>query len=430
MPAGAFAGSVARSGATINYTAASGEANVVTVTQPNAATLVVRDTGIGSMTDADGVGGCAVIGNRADCPAAGVTRLVIATNDLNDSAVVSAALTTLTNDLLDGGLGTDSLAAGAGTDTLRGNDGNDTLRGDDGNDVLDGGTGPDVMIGGAQTDNATYATRTTAVNVRINNVADDGDASDGAGTRDDVRTDVENVTGGSGADTITGSVLDNSLAGGAGVDTLRGSTGTDRLIGGTQDDVLDGGTGPDDTFGGSGLGDRVTYSARTVAVDVDLYDVADDGEAGEKDNIHSDVEEIIGGQASDFLVGDADANRLYGGGGGDDLLGEGGPDFLYGQADSDFLWAGPGDDVLDVGQGANQFDAGDGDDMMLQGATPNAGDTFSGAVAPTGLLWKAHGRRRRLCRGRDRQRRRSGCGRGRLRERRRERDRGSGKTGC
>ena len=73
-PAGAFAGSIAGSGATINYTAAPGEANVVTVTQPNAATLVVRDIGVGSLTDGDGVGGCAVVGNRADCPAVGVTR--------------------------------------------------------------------------------------------------------------------------------------------------------------------------------------------------------------------------------------------------------------------------------------------------------------------------------------------------------------------
>ncbi len=127
-----------------------------------------------------------------------------------------------------------------------------------------------------------------------------------------------------------------------GVDTLRGSTGTDRLIGGTQDDVLDGGIGPDQVFGGSGLGDRVTYSLRTAAVDVDLDDVADDGESGENDNVHSDVEEIVGGQGSDFLVGDGDANRLYGDGGGDDLLGEGGADTLYGQADGDFLWAGPG----------------------------------------------------------------------------------------
>ena len=47
----------------------------------------------------------------------------------------------------------------------------------------------------------TYASRTADVSVSINGAADDGEAGEG----DDVQSDVENLTGGAGADTLTGS---------------------------------------------------------------------------------------------------------------------------------------------------------------------------------------------------------------------------------
>ena len=186
------------------------------------------------------------------------------------------------------------------------------------------------------------------------------------------------MTGGSAKDALTGSAQDDTLTGGGGADTLRGLAGADRLLGGDGNDSLDGGIGADDIRGEAGARDRVLYSTRTATVGVELNDVAEDGEAGEGDNVHSDVEDITGGAGSDFLVGDADANRLLGGGGGDQLLGEEGPDELYGQAGSDTLRGLQGDDLLDDGEGDNQFDGGDGNDMMLQGPTPNAGDNFAG----------------------------------------------------
>lgn len=79
---------------------------------------------------------------------------------------------------------------------------------------------------------------------------------------------IENATGGSAADTISGNAVANVLTGGAGADTLsglggndtlNGGTGGDRLSGGAGNDGLRGGTGRDVLTGGSGA-DRFVFS--------------------------------------------------------------------------------------------------------------------------------------------------------------------------
>ena len=72
----------------------------------------------------------------------------------------------------------------------------------------------------------------------------------GAEIGDDFITLVENVAGGSGADTITGDGFDNALRGGAGIDTLSGGGGNDLLSGQGGVDDLSGGTGNDILSGG------------------------------------------------------------------------------------------------------------------------------------------------------------------------------------
>ena len=129
------------------------------------------------------------------------------------------------------------LAGAGGGDTLRGGNNEDTLLGDDGDDTLDGGNDADVFVGAAGTDTATFANRKAnqPVTVTINAVADDGgalDDIDGAGpltTRDHVQTTVENVRGGRGADSLTGSGSANELIGGPGADGLFGLGGDDLL---------------------------------------------------------------------------------------------------------------------------------------------------------------------------------------------------------
>ncbi len=65
--------------------------------------------------------------------------------------------------------------------------------------------------------------------------------------------DIENGTGGSGNDTITGNDLANILIGNGGNDTLIGAGGNDALFGGTGNDTLNGGAGNDILDGGTGV---------------------------------------------------------------------------------------------------------------------------------------------------------------------------------
>ena len=182
-----------------------------------------------------------------------------------------------------GGSGNDSITGEAGANVLSGNDGDDTLAGLRGNDTLDGGAGSDTLdysaadagvtlnlanlaaqnTGGAGTDtlladeNVIGSPFGDVLTGTVgDNVFDGGDGIDtadystsslrasrstcrpagpqntgNAGT--DTLAAMENVTGGSGRDTLTGDAGPNVLTGGAGNDTLRASAGGDSLDGGT-----------------------------------------------------------------------------------------------------------------------------------------------------------------------------------------------------
>ena len=266
-----------------------------------------------------------------------------------------------------GGKGNDTLQGFEEADTLSGGPGGDTYVGGSGDDTFyneDGPDGADDFLGGYGFDHVSYSRR-HSVAVDLDGVADDG-ATYGEG--DNVRTDVERVTGGRHGDTLTGSAAADTLDGGDGDDTINGLGGDDTLIGGADANALNGG-GDDDTLvggddadaltGGSGS-DRVSYAARTARVVVDEDGVADDGESGEGDNVASDVEYVTGGSGDDALTGGAATNHLYGGPGDDDLSGLGGPDWLYGDAGADDLIGGSGDDRLLGGFGNDELSGVDG----------------------------------------------------------------------
>ena len=66
--------------------------------------------------------------------------------------------------------------------------------------------------------------------------------------------------------------------------------------------------GADDVNGGPGT-DTATFAARSDPVQLSLDDQANDGVIGNaQDNIHTDVENLQGGSASDVLSGDAADN--------------------------------------------------------------------------------------------------------------------------
>jgi Ca2+-binding RTX toxin-like protein len=251
------------------------------------------------------------------------------------------------NDTLDGGAGDDQvygltgddvLNGFTGNDTVSGGDGSDTVRGGDGNDISTGGAGDDdvfgdagndtlteseaaangsdYLSGGAGVDTVSYAGRAGGVHLSINNKPDDG----AAGESDEVLLDVENLTGGSGNDTLVGSSIPNGLHGGAGNDVIDGAGGADQIYGDTGSDTAD-------------------YHARLGAVKVDLDNAGDDGGTGEGDNVRTDIENITGGAGADVLSGSSAANRLSGGAGNDTLTGGSGADYLDGSTGNDTIWS-------------------------------------------------------------------------------------------
>jgi len=164
------------------------------------------------------------------------------------------------------------------------------------------------------------------------------------------------VHGGAGADNIEGAVNNDKLFGDEGADSLVDGAGDDTVNGGPGDDLIHPGTGRDEIFGGSGR-DTAYYNDRTAGLTITLDDRADDGEAGEGDNVHSDVEDILGGSGPDRLVGTD---------GGNDLTGNDGDDSLAGLGSEDRLDAGEGNDFIDSRDGGfDSVDCGAGFDTVV-----------------------------------------------------------------
>ncbi|WP_246748625.1 M10 family metallopeptidase C-terminal domain-containing protein [Rhizobium setariae] len=91
----------------------------------------------------------------------------------------------------------------------------------------------------------------------------------------------------------------------------------------------------------------------------------------------AEIENAIGGNAGDLLMGNEQDNRLAGLGGEDTLLGSAGSDTLLGDKGDDWLDGGTGNDTLDGGTGDDALIGGIGDDT-LDGGTGN--DTLVGGV--------------------------------------------------
>jgi Ca2+-binding RTX toxin-like protein len=134
------------------------------------------------------------------------------------------------NDLLTGDSGDDVITGGLGNDSLFGGEGQDQLQLDGGDDLIDGGTGVDTV----------FYNGTAAITI---NLSQTGPQATGSGN--DTIRNVENVSGGFGADRLTGNAQSNVLAGNGGADMLMGGAGADTLAGGNGRDLLSGGADRD-----------------------------------------------------------------------------------------------------------------------------------------------------------------------------------------
>ena len=187
-------------------------------------------------------------------------------------------------------------------------------------------------------------------------MADADDGKTGAAENDDLKSDIENVKGGSGDDVLTGNGASNQLDGNAGNDDLAGgsagslcSADVDSLNGGAGDDTFQMGPLPNcaDLMDGGAGRDIASYELRGGGVTVALDGRAEDGEAGENDNVKTAIEVVLGGDGGDSLVGGASNDELHGGPGNDVVRGGVGNDTLVGGPGVDNLFGEVGDDFID-----------------------------------------------------------------------------------
>jgi hypothetical protein len=316
-------GSAYVSGGVLNVVGALGASSDMRIETSGSAITISDPAGL----DAVGQACMQVDATHASC--SGVTSANVSGGDHNDTIRVLASLPA-------------TVAGGDGDDRLEGGPGNETLNGDAGNDSLSSGLGADRINGGAGTDTADYGARTIPLTLSIDGQANDGEPNEG----DTIGSDVESLVGGSGNDRITGSAAANGIWAQAGDDTVNGGAGADWLNGGAGTDTAD-------------------YSSRTKPLALSFDNQANDGEAGENDQLSSDFETMIGGWGSDTLRGSANADRLEGASGNDTLEGLGATDVMRGSAGADIMQSRDSalDDVA-CGSGKDQVD-GDPIDLVF-----------------------------------------------------------------
>lgn len=245
-----------------------------------------------------------------------------------------------------GSTGADIVTGSAGNDAIEGGAGDDILRGGAGDDALKAGTGSDQLDGDTGSDTVDFAGLASAVTVDL---AAQTVAHSAAGISTTI-TSIEAAIGGEGADILRGSVGADRLSGGAGNDQLEGGDGDDILTGGLGNDTVNAGAGDDvislltidvaadqDVVDG-GLGtDTLSFAERTTNLFVDI---------GASGHIIKNIENAIGGSASDTIIGTAGNNYLSGGSGDDGLHGHDGDDTLEGGTGNDNLHGGAGSNTL------------------------------------------------------------------------------------
>lgn len=321
------------------FTAAAGERNRVSV----------EDAGTSKrVTDAPGI----VLTPGAGCVPGGAPNVALCANNMSTFV------------RLDLGDGDDEVVQTAVAHTdffMLGGPGDDILRAPTGvrsSVTMAGGDGRDQYVAGSSSnfEAVSYYDKTENLSISLDDEPNDPD-------NENVPSNMTGAVGGSGDDTLTGSDKSDYLAGGRGADHVYGMGGDDLLYGGFGDDLLDGGPGDDrfiadpgadEIVGGDGT-DRYEPQVSGYGyydpgngrdVDVSLDDVANDGQSGENDNVHSDVENLKAVTFSN--VGNAT------------LSGSSGPNVLIGAAGNDTLDPGAGADVVDGAAGDDAIFARDG----------------------------------------------------------------------
>ena len=286
-----------------------------------------------------------------------------------------------------------------GGDALSGTVRIDKIFGNGGDDVISGGAGADYIDGGDGIDTADFSDKTKSVVVSLDSSGSSTVTVNGIA--EDTLLSIENLIGGSGADTLTASSAGSELTGGSGNDILNGGSDSDILYAGNGNDSVSAGGGDDLIIGGDGAGndiynggygiDTVKYTSALAGIKVDLLagtaiSIGKNDASRIGSDILTSIENVTAGNFSDVIIGNNLSNTLLGMGGGDTFIASAGNDYLDGGAGIDTanysgitqnIWMWLGGDVESSVSIANDalesdtilnienFISGSGDDWLI-----------------------------------------------------------------
>jgi Ca2+-binding RTX toxin-like protein len=283
----------------------------VTVVGTNGDDVVVAAGNAAQLT-VTGLAAQAVV-EHADAGLDTLTIAMLGGDDVIEASGVTAGSIALT---LNGGSGDDVAIGSAGNDAILGEDGNDSLLGGAGNDKLQGGLGTDILDGEAGSDTADYGDKTNAVLVTLN-----GSTSatvNVGGVAEDTVKNIENVTGGTGGDTLNGDGLVNVLVGNAGNDTLNGGGNADTLQGGVGSDTYVVDNAGDAVVEADGEGTDFVQSSVSFSIAGQFVEnLTLTGSANINATGNSLSNTIVGNSGSNKLDGDKGADHMEGAAGND-----------------------------------------------------------------------------------------------------------------
>jgi len=179
-----------------------------------------------------------------------------------------------------------------------------------------------------------------------------------------LRSIIENATGGSGNDIIRGNQVSNVLQGGGG--------GNDRIYSEGGNDRIDGGNGNDTVYYGVGGTIRgLDGAGLNIGGDgTDTLVIASGSISFRTSWLNwYGIERFYGHNGDDRVVGrDVGVDYLMtGGNGNDELVGAGGDDTLNGGNGNDLIRGGSGEDRINAGRGNDTIDGGAGHDVLIGG---------------------------------------------------------------
>lgn len=201
---------------------------------------------------------------------------------------------------------------------------------------------------------------------------------------------IENATGGAGADTIYGNSLGNVLTGGGGNDTLSGSTGNDTLVGGAGTDTYNFGNNDGDDVVTETDGDgviningqlvsgtatdnggiyelvkgAVTFTLNTVGSDLIVTTSAGSTSLTLSNFVTGWFDIIVPGAGSNVINGTAGGNTLRDTAADDTINGLGGNDRIRMETGSDTGNGGTGNDRIFIFSDDSTGNGDDGDDRI------------------------------------------------------------------